>query len=351
MQRRKTAQVRVGNVLIGGDAPISVQSMTNTDTADVAATVKQVLQLEEAGCDLVRMSVYNMDCARAIGEIKKNTHVPLIADIHFDHTLALAAVENGIDKLRINPGNITNQAYVREIVAACKDKGVPIRVGVNAGSLDKEMLSKYGGVTAEGIVESALSHVALLEKEGFYDTVISVKASNVELNVESYRRLAERCDYPLHLGVTEAGAVEMGIVKSAVGIGALLLDGIGDTVRVSLTGSPIPEAGAAIRILKSVGLYEKGIEFISCPTCGRCNIPLEDIARQVQEQTKDITAKLKVAIMGCVVNGPGEAREADIGLAGGKDCAVIFRKGEVLRKVSVDEAVGTLCAEIRQMIE
>ena len=348
MERKLTRTVAVGDRLIGGGNPILVQSMTNTDTADAAATIAQIRALEDLGCDLVRVSVYNEACARAVADIKKEIRIPLVADVHFDPELALAAVENGVDKLRINPGNIGRRADVQRVAAACADKGVPIRIGVNAGSLNQEQRDKWG-VSAQGLVESALAHAAILEKEHFYDIVISVKASDAVMNVEAYRLLSQKCDYPLHIGVTEAGAGEAGLIKSAVGIGALLLDGIGDTLRVSLTGSPLPEVTAGIEILRSVGLYDKGLQIISCPTCGRTEIPLERIVEDVRQATKDVQAPLKVAIMGCVVNGPGEAREADIGLAGGKDCAVIFRKEMVLRKVASEEAAKALIEEIRKM--
>lgn len=327
--------VRVGSVMLGGTHPISVQSMTNTDTRDIQATSGQIRQLALAGCDIVRVSVYDKECALAIRELKKETRVPLVADIHFDYELAIAAIENGIDKLRINPGNLRNSREVSEVADRAKAHGIPIRIGVNSGSVPKDILARDGGLTAQGLVDSAAGHVRLLEKAGFEDIVLSMKASSVPLMVASYRLAAQTFGYPLHLGVTEAGLPGQGTIKSAIGIGALLLDGIGSTIRVSLTGSPLHEPQAAIDILKAVGL-RNGFELVSCPTCGRTEIDIEQIARQVEEHTRHISQPLKVAIMGCVVNGPGEAREADIALCGGRNGSALYKKGVFVRKVTGD---------------
>jgi len=343
-----TRRVTAGGVAIGGGAPVTVQSMTNTDTRDLAATGAQIRRLAGAGCDIVRVSVYDDACADNVRALVDASPVPLVADIHFDYRLAIRSVENGISKLRINPGNIGGEANVRKLADCLKAHRIPVRIGVNAGSLEKDILAKYGGVTAEGMVESALSHARMLEKCGFYDMVLSMKASDVRRTVETYRLAARRCDYPLHLGVTEAGTPGMGHVKSAVGIGALLLDGIGDTIRVSLTGDPEPEAAAGIDILRAVGL-RGGVDVISCPTCGRTCIDVEGIARRVQEATRHIRTDMKVAVMGCVVNGPGESREADIGIAGGKSGGVLFVKGEAPRTVRGD-LFEALMAEIRRRI-
>ncbi len=324
----ETRRFKIRDVEIGGGAPVTIQSMTNTDTRCAEQTVDQILALENAGCEIVRFSVYDEDCAAAIPYIKKHTHIPLVADIHFDHRLAIAAIENGIDKVRINPGNIGSEAKVRELVAAAKDHGIPIRIGVNGGSLEKDILRKYG-VTAEGMLESALSHVAILEKCGFENIVLSLKASTVRKTVDAYRLARERTPYPLHLGVTEAGMGESAIVKSSIGIGALLLDGIGDTVRVSLTGDPVNEVLAAKKILTSVGLRSEGIEVVSCPTCGRTRVNLSAIVDKVTKSLPDTKKSFKIAVMGCAVNGPGEAREADMGIAFGSVNAVVFKKGEL----------------------
>lgn len=340
-----TKRINVGEVPIGGGAPISIQSMTNTDTADVEATVAQILRLEAAGCMIVRASVYNEACAAAIGAIRERIHIPLVADIHFDHRLAIAAMEQGVDKLRINPGNIGSAVKVRELVACAKARGVPIRVGVNSGSLARDILEKYGGPCPEAMVESALRHVAILEREGFYDTVISLKSSSVPQMVEANRLIHARVDYPLHLGVTEAGAGTAAVVKSAVGIGTLLLAGIGDTIRVSITGDPVQEVEAAKHILCACGLQKEGVEIISCPTCGRTEGELLPIVERVRAALPDDRGYLKVAIMGCVVNGPGEAREADIGLALGKGKAALFRQGEKYLVLPTAEAVERLITE------
>lgn len=325
----ETKGFKIGNTNIGGGAPVTIQSMTNTDTRNAEATAAQVLALEEAGCEIVRFSVYDEACAKAIPYIKAHTHIPLVADIHFDHRLAISAIENGIDKVRINPGNIGSEQKVRELVAAAKDRGVPIRIGVNGGSLEKEMLAKYG-VTPRGMVESALSHASILEKCGFTDIVLSLKASSVSKTVETNRLARELTPYPLHLGVTEAGMDEDAVVKSSIGIGSLLLDGIGDTIRVSLTGDPVREVIAAKRILKAVGLRSEGVEVISCPTCGRTRVDLASIVSKVRDSLPKTGKQLRIAVMGCAVNGPGESREADMGIAFGANNAVVFRKGELI---------------------
>lgn len=347
--RKKTKKIRVGSLFIGGDAPVSIQSMTNTKTSDIEATVKQITELANAGCDIVRVAVPDMDAAKAICEIKKQITLPLVADIHFDYRLALMAMDNGADKIRINPGNIGSEAHVKEVVASARNRGIPIRIGVNSGSLEKELLQKYGRVCADALVESALGHVKILEDHSFNDIVISIKSSDVLMSIEAYQKLSELTDYPLHIGITEAGTVFRGTIKSSVGIGALLLSGIGDTVRVSLTGDPVTEVKAAKEILKSCGLYKNSMTFISCPTCGRTQIDLISIAEKVENALENIDKPIKVAVMGCVVNGPGEAKEADIGIAGGKESAVIFKKGEILRRVSENEIVEALLEEIEKM--
>ena len=346
-----TRQVKAGDVLIGGGAPVSVQSMTNTDTADVEATLSQIRALAIAGADIVRVSVYNEACARAVRDLVDGSPVPLVADIHFDHKLALAAVENGIHKLRINPGNIGGEKNVRILADCVKAHHIPVRIGVNSGSTEKEILAKYGGPTPQGMVESALNHARMLERCGFYDMVLSMKASNVRDTVEAYRLASAQCDYPLHLGVTEAGLPEQGRIKSAIGIGALLLDGIGDTIRVSLTGDPCLEPPAGIEILQDVGLRTNCVQYVSCPTCGRTCIDVGGIMRRVQEELRGVTVPFKVAVMGCVVNGPGEAREADIGICGGGNGAgLLIRKGGAPRKVTGDLA-QILVDEIRKMLK
>ena len=333
-----TKQVQVGGVAIGGDARVTIQSMTNTDTRDVPATLQQIRALADAGCDIVRVSVYDEACARAVRALVDGSPVPLVADIHFDHRLAILALENGIQKLRINPGNIGGEANVKELADALKARRVPVRIGVNSGSVEKDILRKYGGPTPQGMVESALGHARLLEKYGFDDLVLSIKASNVRATVEANRLASKACDYPLHIGVTEAGSPGMGTIKSAVGIGALLVDGIGDTVRVSLSGDPVNEIYAAKEILKAAGVLNEGVDIISCPTCGRTQIPVAEIAEKVRLATQNLRVPLKVAVMGCVVNGPGEAREADIGIAGGRDGGALFVKGEKPRAVRGDLA-------------
>lgn len=348
--RRKTRVVKAGNVLIGGDNPVVIQSMCNTDTRDVSATVSQIKALEKAGCEMVRVAVPDMIAAQAIGKIKEQISIPLVADIHFDYKLAVEAMEQGIDKIRINPGNIGSKEKVRIVADMAKEKGIPIRIGVNSGSLQKDLLKKFGGhVTPEAMVESALSHVKILEECDFRDIVISIKSSNVPFSIEAYSLLSQAVDYPLHLGITEAGTVYSGTVKSAVGIGSILAMGIGDTIRVSLTGDPTEEIKAAKEILKSLELRKFGVEMISCPTCGRTQIDLISLAQQVEEKCRNINKDIKVAVMGCAVNGPGEAREADIGIAGGHGEGLIFKKGEILKKVPENELLDTLMEEIEKL--
>ena len=343
---KKTREVKVGNLVIGGGNKVIIQSMTNTTTSDVKKTVAQIKELEKAGCELVRMTINNLEAAQAIKEIKKRVSIPLVADIHFDYKLALAAMENGIDKLRINPGNIGSDENVEKVVKMAKEKKIPIRIGVNSGSIEKDILKKYGKPTAEGMVESAMYHINLLEKYDFHDIVISLKASNVKMMVEAYRKINELVDYPLHLGVTEAGTAFQGTVKSAIGIGSLLVDGIGDTIRVSLTENPVEEIKVAKEILKVLGLRE-GVEIVSCPTCGRTQIDLIGLAKKVEKEFGNIEKNIKIAVMGCVVNGPGEAKEADIGVAGGKGEGLLFKKGEIVKKVKEEEIIP----ELRKMLE
>lgn len=349
MERKLTREVRIGEQMLGGNHPILIQSMCNTDTRDVAATVAQILRLEEAGCELVRVAVPDMAAAEAIGEIKKQIHIPLVADIHFDYRLALRVMELGIDKVRINPGNIGEEERIRQVVEMAKEKHIPIRIGVNSGSLEKELVEKYGGVTPQGLVESALKHVRILEKYEFHDIVVSIKASDVPFSIEAYRLLSEAIPYPIHVGITEAGTPYAGTIKSAVGIGTILAMGIGDTIRVSLTGDPVEEVRAAKEILKSLHLRQFGITFVSCPTCGRTEIDLISIANEVEEKCSKIDKNIKVAVMGCVVNGPGEAREADVGIAGGKGVGLVFKKGEVIRRVKEEELVSALMEEIEKL--
>jgi (E)-4-hydroxy-3-methylbut-2-enyl-diphosphate synthase len=349
VMRRKTIKVKIGNIFVGGDSPISIQSMTNTDTRNVDATVEQILELENAGCEIIRAAVPDMEAAEAIKGIKSRIHIPLVADIHFDYRLALKSIENGVDALRINPGNIGSEAKVREVVKAAKVYNIPIRIGVNTGSLEKDLLERYGRPCPEALVESALRHVSILENNDFHDIVISVKSSNVPENIESYIQLAEKCQYPLHLGVTEAGTIFSGTVKSSIGIGALLCRGIGDTIRVSLTDKPVEEIKVAKEILKSCGIRNFGVMMVSCPTCGRTNIDLIELAKKAEEVLNNIDKPIKVAIMGCAVNGPGEAREADIGIAGGFGEGLIFKKGEILRKVPEDRLLDELIKEIEKL--
>ncbi len=348
--RRKTRIIHVGNVAIGGEHPISVQSMTNTDTRDSKATSDQIRRLAAAGCQIVRVAVPDEEAAAALAEINKDVDIPVIADIHFNYRLAIKAVEQGVDGLRLNPGNIGSAARVRQVAERAKAAGVPIRIGVNAGSLQKDLLERYGGVTARAMAESALGHISLLEKEKFYDIKVSLKASHVPLMVEAYQLLAREVDYPFHIGVTEAGLPGRGAIKSAVGIGILLSRGLGDTLRVSLTGDPVEEVKVAYDILRAMGLAKHGVELISCPTCGRCQLDLAAIARQVEEKITDIKHPLTVAIMGCAVNGPGEARQADVGIAGGRETGLIFRRGQVIKKVPQEELVSQLVKEINSII-
>jgi (E)-4-hydroxy-3-methylbut-2-enyl-diphosphate synthase len=349
MKRVNTRKIKVGDIYIGGDSPITVQSMTNTDTRNVAATVSQILKLEEAGCDIIRCAVPDMEASEALKEIIKQIHIPLVADIHFDYNLALASIKNGVSALRINPGNIGSVDRVKMVAEAAIEKGVPIRIGVNSGSLERDLLQSYGKVCPGALVESALRHVSILEGLNFNDIVISIKSSNVMQMIESYRLISQKIDYPLHIGVTESGTIWRGTIKSSVGIGALLCDGIGDTIRVSLTGDPIEEIKVGREILKSVGYLQEGVEFISCPTCGRTQIDLINIAKQVEDRLGSLNKKIKVAVMGCAVNGPGEAREADIGIAGGNGEGLIFKKGKIIKKVKEQDLVDELIKEIESL--
>lgn len=347
--RRNTKKIKVGNVYIGGDAPISVQSMTNSDTRNIEKTVNQIIELENAGCEIIRLAVPDMEAAQAIRKIKSQIHIPMVADIHFDYLLALKAMENGVDGLRINPGNIGNEIRVKEVINSAKYYGIPIRVGVNSGSLEKKLLEKYGKPTPDALVASALGHIAILENNGFYETAISVKTSNVMDTIESYRILSQKSDYPLHIGVTESGTIFRGTIKSSIGIGVLLSEGIGDTIRVSLTDDPVEEIRVGIEILKACGLKKKGMEIISCPTCGRTNIDLINIAKAAEKILGKMDKQITVAIMGCAVNGPGEAREADIGIAGGNGEGLIFKKGVIIKKVSEENLLTELVEEIKKM--
>lgn len=351
IKRKETRQIHIGNVAIGGGAPISVQSMTNTKTTDTESTVAQINALQAAGCDIVRLAVPDMDAALNLGNIIKKVNVPLVADIHFDYRLALEAINQGISALRLNPGNIGGEANVKAVVAEAKRHNIPIRIGVNAGSLDKKLLGKYGGVTAEALVESAMEHVRILEAQDFYDMKISLKAHDVPLTLAAYQLMSETVDYPLHLGITEAGTARTGMIKSAVGIGALLAQGIGDTFRISLTGDPVVEVKVANEILKSLGMREYGPTLISCPTCGRTSIDLAGIADEVDKRLQGITKPISVAVMGCVVNGPGEAKGADVGIAGGNGEGLVFRKGEIIRKVKETELVEELFKEIDNILQ
>lgn len=338
--------VRIGDRAIGGGSPVLIQSMTNTKTEDVEATVSQINALSAAGCDIVRCAVPTMEAAEAIGEIKKRVNIPVVADVHFDHRLAIAAIENGADKIRINPGNIGGRDRVAAVVDAAAKRGIPIRVGVNSGSLEKELVEKYHGVTADGLVESALSKARMIEEMGYDNLVISIKSSDVMMSIEAHERIARETDHPLHVGITEAGTLISGNIKSAIGIGIILHEGIGDTIRVSLTGSPLEEVKSAKIILRTLGLRKGGIEVVSCPTCGRTQIDLIRLANEVEDMVADIPLDLKVAVMGCVVNGPGEAKEADIGIAGGKGEGLIIKKGEVIRKVPEGELLSALRQEL-----
>ena len=344
-----TRQIHVGGVPIGGGAPVVIQSMLNTKTTDVDGSLAQIRALKTAGCQIARLSVQNMEAARGFAEICKESELPLVADIHFDYKLAIAAAEGGASKIRINPGNIGGEDRVKAVVDVCKDKNIPIRIGVNGGSLDKRLLEKYGHPTAEALVESAFEHLELLEKYGFYDTCLSMKSSTVPTMVAACRLFRSKCDYPLHIGVTETGPVKMGMIKSAMGIGALLLDGIGDTIRVSLTDDPVQEVYAAKDILKAAGLRKEGVNIISCPTCGRTSIDLIGLVNRVDEALKDCQKPITVAVMGCVVNGPGEAREADIGIAGGDGFGMIFEKGVQVAKLPYDELLPALLEKIESL--
>ncbi len=342
-------KIKISDIYIGDGNKIAIQSMTTADTADVQTVTEQILKLQKAGCDIVRASVYDMNAAKAFKGIKEHISIPLVADVHFDYRLAIAAVENGADKLRINPGNITDKKNIKMLADCCKVHGVPIRIGVNGGSLSQAVREKFGENSAEALVESAMENVRLLEETSFYDICISVKSSNVRKMISAYRLLAQKCDYPLHLGVTEAGTQDIGVVKNAIGIGALLLEGIGDTIRVSLTGDPVNEVYAAQNILRSIGMYNEGVEIISCPMCARTKIPLEAIVSEVKEATREIKKPIKAAVMGCVVNGPGEAKDADIGLAGGGgngDKAVVFKDGKMLASGELGEMKKLLISEI-----
>ncbi len=344
-----TRQIMVGNVPIGGGAPVAIQSMLNTKTTDVSGSLEQIRRLQAAGCQIVRASVQNMEAARGFAKICKESPIPVVADIHFDYQLALAAAEGGASKIRINPGNIGGEDRVRAVVDVCKEKHIPIRIGVNGGSLEKSLLEKYGHPTAEALVESAFSHLELLEKFGFYDTCVSMKSSTVPTMVAAARLFRSRCDYPLHIGVTETGPVRMGLMKSAMGIGSLLLDGIGDTIRVSLTDDPVEEIYAAKDILRAAGLLKEGVNIISCPTCGRTRIDLISLVNQVDAALKDCKKPITVAVMGCIVNGPGEAREADIGIAGGDGWGMIFEKGEQVEKLPYQELLPALLQRIEKL--
>ncbi len=346
MDRTQTRKVTIGNVTIGGGAPVAIQSMTNTKTEDVAATVAQIKELTAAGCEIIRCAVPTMEAAKALSEIKKQITIPLVADIHFDYRLAIAAMENGADKIRINPGNIGSTDRVRQVAETAKKYGVPIRVGVNSGSLERNLVEKYGGVTAEGLVESALDKVAMLEQFDFHDIVISIKSSDVMMCVKAHELIATKTDYPLHVGITEAGTIRSGNIKSSLGLGMILSRGIGDTIRVSLTAAPVEEIVTAKLILRTLGLRKGGIEVVSCPTCGRTKIDLIGLAEQVETMVAGYDLPIKVAVMGCAVNGPGEAKEADLGIAGGNGEGLVFRKGEIVRKVPESELLSALREEI-----
>ncbi len=349
--RHKTRKIKLGDLAIGGDAPVSVQSMCNTDTCDVASTLRQIEALQEVKCEVIRCAVPDQAAAEALGAIKKGCQIPLIADIHFDYQLALTSVQQGVDGLRLNPGNIGERWKIEEVVKACAERQVPIRIGVNAGSLERELLQKYGHPTAGAMVESAMGHIRILEDLHYRNIKVSLKASDIARTVEAYRLLAGQVDYPLHIGITEAGTTWSGTIKSAIGLGALLYDGIGDTLRVSLTGDPVEEVRVGWEILKSLRLREKGPIFVSCPTCGRCQIELIEIAEEVEERLADFPQPLTIAVMGCVVNGPGEAREADLGIAGGVGQGILFRHGEVVRKVAQNKLADALVEEAWKMVE
>lgn len=345
-ERRLSREVSVGDVKIGGNNPISIQSMTNTDTRDAEATIAQIKRLEEVGCEIVRVAVPDMEAAKNLGKIKQGSGIPVIADIHFDYRLALEAIAQGVDGVRINPGNIGDIERVRQVVEACKERNLKIRIGVNGGSLEKELLEKYGSATAEALVESALGHVKILEDLDFYNIVISLKSSDIYKTIDAYELISKKVDYPLHIGITESGSVKKGTIKSSIGVGAMLLKGIGDTIRISLTGDPCEEVVVGKEILRSLDLLNDKIKVVSCPTCGRCNIDLISVVNEVEEKISKMDKDITVAIMGCAVNGPGEAREADIGIAGGKGEGLLFKKGQVVRKIKGDSLVDELLAEI-----
>lgn len=349
MNRKITRIVNVGGIKIGGEEPVVIQSMTNTDTRDVKKTLEQIDKLVDAGCQIVRCAVPDMEACDSLKEIIKESPIPVVADIHFDYKLAIKSIENGVSALRINPGNIGSEDRIKEVVEKAKENNIPIRIGVNSGSLEKDILEKYKSPTAEALVESALRHIKILEKFDFQNIVISIKSSNVSTMIESYRLMSSKCDYPLHLGVTESGTVFKGTIKSSIGIGTLLAEGIGDTLRVSLTSDPVEEIKVAKEILKALGLRKGGIEFISCPTCGRTSIDLIGIAKEVEKRIEGINKDIKIAVMGCIVNGPGEAREADIGIAGGKGEGIIFKKGQIVKKVKEENLVEELMKEIESL--
>lgn len=341
-----TKQVKVGNILIGGNAPVAIQSMLNTPAHDIENNIKQAKALEQAGCEIIRIAVPDMQAVQLISALKENVNMPVVADIHFDYKLALESVSAGVDKIRINPGNIGGTDRVKAVVDACKPKEIPIRIGVNSGSVEKEILVKYGGPTPQALCESALYHASLLERFDYTNIVLSMKSSNVKTMVEAYQLASQKCDYPMHLGVTEAGTERMGIIKSSAGLGALLLQGIGDTIRVSLTADPVKEIYAAKDILKALDIRNDGVQFVSCPTCGRTKIDLISIATEVENRLRDCKKNIKVAVMGCAVNGPGEAKEADIGIAGGNGVGLIFKKGEIIKKVPEDKLIEELIKEV-----
>ncbi len=347
MMRRKTREIAIGDVVIGGNHPIAIQSMTNTRTQDVQATVEQILRLEKAGCQIIRSTVPDMEAARAFARIKPQIHIPLVADIHFDYRLAIAAMENGADKIRINPGNIGSAEKLKAVVEVARERHIPIRVGVNSGSLEKELVEKYGGVTARGLVESALDKVRRIEEFGYDNLVISIKSSDVLMCVEAHELIADKTDYPLHVGITEAGTVTGGNIKSAIGLGLILHQGIGDTIRVSLTGDPVEEIRSAKQILRTLGLRKGGVEVVSCPTCGRTSIDLISLANEVEKMVMEIPLDIKVAVMGCVVNGPGESREADLGICGGKGEGLLLRRGEIIRRVPEKDLLSVLQKELQ----
>lgn len=349
MYRDKTKAIRIGDCVIGGGHPIAIQSMTNTKTEDVRSTVNQILALEEAGCDIIRCAVPTEEAAAALAEIKKQIHIPLVADIHFDYRLAISAIEHGADKIRINPGNIGSAERVKAVVDVAKERNIPIRVGVNSGSLEKEIIEEFGHVTAEGLVKSALQKVQMIEDMGYENLVISIKSSDVLMCIRAHELIAEQTEYPLHVGITESGTVLSGNIKSAIGLGNILYQGIGDTIRVSLTGDPVEEIRSAKMILRTLGLRKGGVTVVSCPTCGRTQIDLIGLATRVEEMVKDLDLDIKVAVMGCVVNGPGEAREADLGIAGGKGEGLLIKKGEVIQKVPEDQLLPALQEELKKL--